>query len=226
MLAEAPPRAQSNAEEAVSDEVFEVFRRLYAFDDGPLNATVESVDSSSLDWDVHLLSFDAAYGDERVQARLYFPKPQTAAPPYQAVIYFPGSDGLTLRSSDGLTAQTYFDFVPRSGRVLVLPIYKGSYERYTGVAEPGTGGSTAQIHAWRDQVVRWVQDLRRTVDYLETRDDVDATRLAYLGLSLGARYAPIFLALEDRFDAAILVAGGFAYADGLPAEILPVHYAP
>jgi dienelactone hydrolase len=142
------------------------------------------------------------------------------------VIYFPGSDGLTLRSSDGLTSQTVFDFVPRSGRVLVLPIYKGTYERHTGVAEPVTGASTEQFNAWREQVVRWVRDLRRTVDYLETRDDVDATRLAYLGLSLGARYAPIFMALEDRFDAALVVAGGFSYATGLPDEILPVHYAP
>jgi pimeloyl-ACP methyl ester carboxylesterase len=47
-----------------------------------------------------------------------------------------------------------------------------------------------------------------------------------MGLSLGGRYAPIFMALEDRFDAALVVGGGFAFASGLPDEILPIHYAP
>jgi hypothetical protein len=124
LLAELPRRARSSTEAVVSDEVFDVFRRLYAFDHTPLNPTVHSVATSNPDWNVQLVSFDAAYGNERVLARLYFPKPEAAAPPYQTVIYFPGSDGLTLRSSDGLTTQTWFDFVPRSGRVLVLPIYK------------------------------------------------------------------------------------------------------
>jgi dienelactone hydrolase len=226
LLAELPSLPRSSTAAVVSDEVFDVFRRLYAFDDSPLAPTVYSVDTSSPDWNVQLVSFDAGYGNERVLVRLYLPKPEAAAPPYQTVIYFPGSDGLTLRSSDGLTAQTLFDFVPRSGRVLVLPIYKGTYERYTGVAEPLTGAPTEQLNAWRDQVVLWVRDLRRTVDYLETREDVDASRLAYLGLSLGGRYAPIFMALEDRFDAALLVAGGFSFASGLPDEIMPHHYAP
>ena len=226
LLEELPRLPRASTAAGVSDEVFDVFRRLYAFDDRPLNPAVHSMDTASPDWNVQLVSFDAAYGDERVLARLYFPKPEAAIPHYQAVIYFPGSDGLTLRSSDGLTAQTFFDFVPRTGRVLVLPIYKGTYERYTGVVEPVTGAPTEQFNAWRDQVVQWVRDLRRTVDYLETRDDIDATRLAYLGLSLGARYAPIFMALEHRFDAALLVGGGFSYASGLPDEILPIHYAP
>ena len=67
--------------------------------------------------------------------------------------------------------------------------------------------------------------MRRTVDYLETRDDIEADKLAYVGLSLGGRYGPIFTAIEDRFGAAIFIAGGFAYAEDLPDEVLPVHFA-
>jgi pimeloyl-ACP methyl ester carboxylesterase len=40
------------------------------------------------------------------------------------------------------------------------------------------------------------------------------------------RYAPIFMALEDRFDAAVVVGGGFSYPSALPDEILPIHCAP
>jgi formylglycine-generating enzyme required for sulfatase activity len=35
-----------------------------------------------------------------------------------------------------------------------------------------------------------------SIDYLETRDDIDAKRLAFCGLSLGASWGPIFTAIE------------------------------
>src|SRR5665213_2015939 len=52
--------------------------------------------------------------------------------------------------------------------------------------------------------------MRRTVDYLETLPDVaDAKKLAYLGVSQGAAAGVIFLALENRFQAAVFLDGGF-----------------
>ncbi len=53
-----------------------------------LNAQVESRDESSEYWIRENITFDAAYGDERIIAHLFLPK--NAAPPYQTVIYFPG----------------------------------------------------------------------------------------------------------------------------------------
>ena len=52
--------------------------------------------------------------------------------------------------------------------------------------------------------VQWVKDFRRSVDYLETRPDLDMERLGYYGLSMGAFFAPIPLALEPRIKAAVL----------------------
>ena len=36
----------------------------------------------------------------------------------------------------------------------------------------------------------WPKEVRRTVDYLETRPDVDVSRLAYYGVSMGAASDP------------------------------------
>jgi dienelactone hydrolase len=220
---ETSPRRWTAAE-PVSDEVFDVFRRLYASDEAPHDASIESVDDAHTDWRQELVSFNASYGGERVLARLYIPK--SASPPYHAVVYFPGSDALRLRSSDGFALQSYLEFVVKSGRVLVHPLYKGTYERFTGVTEPKTGAQSERHNAWRDQVILWVRDLRQTINYLETRDDIEPDKLAFIGLSLGGRYGPIFTALEDRFAAAVFIAGGFAYAEDLPDEVLPVHFAP
>jgi hypothetical protein len=52
---------------------------------------------------------------------------------------------------------------------------------------------------WRDMITQSAKDLRRAVDYLETRPDTDAQKLAYLGVSAGAWLSPIMTAVEPRF---------------------------
>jgi dienelactone hydrolase len=74
-------------------------------------------------------------------------------------------------------------------------------------------------------VARLVGDLRRTLDYLETRDDIQFNTPVYYGFSWGADVAPLFLAVEPRIRAAVLLDGGF---DPLPTrpEIRQSGYAP
>jgi cephalosporin-C deacetylase-like acetyl esterase len=98
----------------------------------------------------------------------------------------------------------FFDYVIKSGRALVYPIYRGTYERRPdGTPLPGTLGS-------RELTIQQSKEVRRAVDYLETRHDIaDAGKLAYLGVSQGAADGVIFVALEDRFRAAVFLDGGF-----------------
>ena len=42
----------------------------------------------------------------------------------------------------------------------------------------------------RDRVIHVAKDLSRTVDYLETRSDMDLDKLAYLGASWGEEWRP------------------------------------
>jgi dienelactone hydrolase len=98
----------------------------------------------------------------------------------------------------------FADYVIKSGRALAYPIYRGTYERRPeGAALPGTVGS-------RELTIQQSKEVRRAVDYLETRPDIaDARKLAYLGVSQGAAEGVIFVALEDRFQAAVFLDGGF-----------------
>ncbi|MDA2930948.1 SUMF1/EgtB/PvdO family nonheme iron enzyme, partial [Acidobacteria bacterium AH-259-O06] len=204
--------------EPVGDEVFEVYRRMYAYDRSELNAAVEAVDDQSPHWRKELVSFDAAYGGERVTALLFLPS--DVAPPYQAVIWFPAFDALSLRSSERLASEFLFDFIPRSGRALVYPIYKGMYERYAPFRGPND---------FRDRVFQWSKDLGRTVDYLETRADIDPRKLAYYGFSLGAWFGPIFQTIDSRFAASVLLSAGiclFNTKQQVGPELNAVNFAP
>jgi formylglycine-generating enzyme required for sulfatase activity/predicted esterase len=185
-------------EKPVSDEVFETIRSFYSYDARELDAEVESVDDSARDWRMERVSFDAAYGNERVIANLYIPR--EAIPPHQAVVYFPGVDAFRRNSIEKMDF-AFVEFVVRSGRAVLCPMYKGMYERRSTTPPGGE-------KAGRDRQVQWFKDLARSVDYLCSRDDVDDQKLAYFGFSWGAIYGLISTALEDRFRASILLSGG------------------
>ena len=199
----------------VPDAVFKVYESLYSYDRTPLDAKIESQDDSSPDWRRERITFNAAYGNERVIAYLFLPK--NVAPPYQTVVYFPHSGAQiyhTLEDSQLWEA----DFLIKSGRALMFPEYKNTFERLTAVPDPGTS-------AERDDTIAQAKDLRRSVDYLETRSDIDHTRLAYYGISFGAILGPINVAVENRFKTAVFAAGGCDRWKELP-EADPFNYAP
>lgn len=205
-------------EPVVDDEVFAIYRSLYVYDHKDLAVKLESEDEAG-DWRRETLSFDAGYGDERVLLRLFLP--ERAEPPYQAVLYFPGATALRIASSEVTSEQAMMDFIPRSGRALAMPVFKGMYERRV---DENFGRPITR----RDLVIQWARDIGRTIDYLETRPDMDISRVAFAGLSLGAEYGPIFPVIEDRFRTAVFLGGGFdpAHMPDEPAEINPWNFAP
>ena len=196
----------------VGDEQFDVLKRFYAYERSPLNARVDSVDDSPPHWRRETVSFDAAYGGERIPAYLFLPK--NASPPYQTIVFFPNAYARGVSSSQHLD-YGMFDFIVRSGRALLYPIYKGTFER--GGGRPPQGGA-------RDMHVQWGKDFFRAVDYLDTRQEVDEGKLAYYSISMGGFFGSIPVALEPRIKVAVFAAGGLAYWQ--PPETQPANFMP
>jgi cephalosporin-C deacetylase-like acetyl esterase len=96
--------------------------------------------------------------------------------------------------------------ISRSGRAYAYPVYLSSFERQDDFIYPLQDES----NEYRQQVIRWYQDMARSIDYLETRSDIDADRLAYMGTSLGGRMGAIMVALEPRFRTAVLNVAGLS----------------
>src|SRR5262249_43245180 len=111
----------------------------------------------------------------------------------------------------------FLDFIIKSGRAVMFPIYKGTYERYVAAQE----GTSAE----RDMEIAAVKDFSRSLDYLETRPELDHDKLAYYGASFGSRISSIVLAIDKRPKLAVLVAGGFRPTAQSP-EISEINYAP
>lgn len=188
----------------VSDEVFQAYLSGFSYEDTPLQAKSEGEDISHGNWKEEIVTINATYNNERVILHLRFPTAGT--PPYKAVVYFPGLNSVQEAEFSQHEAWEPLSHIPKSGRVLVSPVLSGMFER-------GGGPSQARLLSpisGAEMVGEWVRDLGRTIDYLETRSDVDTEGLAYMGLSLGAVVGPTMVVAEDRFDLAIFLSVGLS----------------
>jgi formylglycine-generating enzyme required for sulfatase activity/dienelactone hydrolase/tRNA A-37 threonylcarbamoyl transferase component Bud32 len=206
-------------EKPARPEIVQVFKRLYAYDKTPLEARTESTDEKLERWRKEKVSFAAAYGGERVVAYLFTPRQGT--PPYQTVVFFPGSNAIHERSSVDLPGMRLVSPVLRSGRAFLYPVYKSTFERGDAL----NTDYPAPTAFYRDHVIMWSKDLGRSIDYLESRKDLDPQRIAYYGASWGAQLGPLLLAVEDRIKVGILVGGGLGLQECMP-EADPFHFAP
>jgi len=203
------PTRDFSHEKPVSDALFQVYKGLYSYDKTPLQAAVEATKETDI-WKREKITFAAAYGSERVTAYLFLPK--KSQPPFQAVVYFPGSGAISLRSFEPGPESDFIDFVVRSGRAVIFPVYKGTYERGDDLQSDNPNTSIS----YRDHVIAWSKDLGRSIDYLETRPDIDPTKLAFEGLSWGAGMGALMPAVEDRIKVSVLIVPCLYFQKSLP----------
>jgi formylglycine-generating enzyme required for sulfatase activity len=210
-----PISSEPTRERPVTAEVFQVYRNFYAYERTGLAPVVEDVDDSPLHWRSERITFNAAYGGERVIAYLFLPR--NAEPPYQTIVYFPSGVARQSRSRDEMGFEVRFvDFLPRTGRAVLFLVYKGTFERH--LDHPAT------VPFWtRDLVIAWSRDFSRAIDYLQTRPDVDRANIGYFSLS--NPLMPILSAIDGRIKAGAHVGTGLMSRQ-LPPEINPIHFAP
>ncbi len=202
----------------VSDDVYAAYSRAFHYDSTPLGAVVAGRDNTHV-WVRERIRLDAAYGAEQMLLHLYLPT--TGAPPYQTVVYWPGWDTFGLDDVDEYFAKQ-LDFVLKSGRAVAFPVYKGIFERRVGNMRVRPEFDTA---AYRDNTIDTVKDMRRAIDYLETRGDIDHKALAFFGYSWGGVNGPTALAQEPRFRAAVIDIGLLPPMASIP-EVDPVNALP
>ncbi len=199
-----------------SDEVFEVYRKLYDYNKSDLQPVVEATEEVSICTRREKVSFNTAYGDERMIAYLYLPR--TGKSPFQTIVYYPGDGAWRLRSISGYGSSDMYESHTLSGRAFVFPVLQGTFERATA----------ADQLARSTEAEKWImraKDFRRTIDYLETRPhDFDLSKLAFEGLSRGAMWAGVLPAVESRIKVAVMFGGGLRV--DVPQEYSHVNFTP
>lgn len=222
-LVRAPLTSRTTAspgsrQEPVTEEVYAAYSRIFDYDRTPLNAQIESTSATHV-WVRERIRFDAAYGAEQMLLHLYLPLGRS--PPYQTVVYWPGWDTFGLADADEYFAKQ-LDFIVKSGRAVAFPIYRGTFDRQVGSARVRPDFDTA---AYRDNAIDTVKDMRRAIDYLETRSEIAANELAYFGYSWGGVNGPSALAQEPRLRIGVIQIGLLPPMASIP-EVDPINALP
>ncbi len=199
---------------------FSKWASYYRYDKTALDPQIVEVQETA-EWRREKITFNGADG-ERAIAYLYLPKNYPR--PLQVIHFIPGGDvagglrPITEAMEDRLAP------LIKSGRAAFGVVIKGYIERLRpqGYVRPDPG--TVEF---RERSVNWITDIRRGLDYLETRNEIDPTRIAFFGPSAGARIGLILAAVETRYRAVVLIGAGVVKDDlHSIAEANPINFAP
>ncbi len=220
-ISEFPLRDYSR-EKPVSDETLASFKALYGYSKIPLNSTIEWSDDTHPYWVKEKIQFDTPDGKERMFVYLFLPN--NTLPPYQVVTIIPGSRAVYMPSSkegDNLNSFDMVDFVIKSGRAVLYPVLLSMHERGDGFDfyDPDLQQSDLNEHFFI-----WFKEFARSIDYLETREDIDISKLAYFGSSWGTWMGAVIVALEPRIKVLVWRLGGLLSNYKPPPFIDPLNF--
>jgi dienelactone hydrolase len=201
-------------EPPVDDHTFDIYMKSLSYDKNDLKVQQGPVTDAPR-WRREDVSFQAAYGNERVILHLFLPR--DASPPYQAVFFSAGNNMRFAKTPEEVWTRLT-DWIVKSGRAVVLPAYAGTLDR-------GPTNPPVLPVRERELQIQSLMDISRTIDYLATRKDFDTSKIAFAGVSFGSGLGLRAVTVEPRFKAAVLVSLGYTPAGGLP-EVDSWNYAP
>lgn len=186
---------------APSREEFARLAGSYRYASAPLQPRIEQT-TETPEWKRERITFSGANG---VRAIAYLYLPNHAPRPLQVMHYLPAGDVASgFRSLSDSMDDRMAPFV-RSGRAAFGVVLEGYLER---LRPAGTIPPAASSVEFAEMIVSRVTDLRRGLDYLETRTDIDMSRIAALAPSAGSTLGLILGALEARYRGFVFIGAG------------------
>lgn len=175
----------------------------------PLNAEVEAVSDTG-----HFSLYHVTYSSVRNQrVTALHAVPKSGQPPFPAVVFLHGLGDSKTR--DYMQNGNYI--MTRAG----YAVFRIDAYRHGERKKPGDdlGGGKKLPYWGRDLITQTVFDLRRAVDFLETRPEVDAGRIGFFGISLGGFIGTVFSGIEPRARVPVIALAGagisILFADGV-----------
>jgi dienelactone hydrolase len=207
-------------EKKVSDDVFEIFKAQFDYKDLALNTEIIDVPITKGTCKVERFEVSSAYEENgKLPGYVFYDSTQTK--PLKPIIYFPGSSAIHLTNTDLMLRKnlTKFNYLLKEGYAVFLPIYLSTYER----ADELKSDYPNESESYKDHVIKWGKDYKRTIDYIESREDMDISALSYFGVSWGGFMSNILLAIDDRVQNSVLYVAGLCFQRS-KNEVEGFHY--
>jgi serine/threonine protein kinase/formylglycine-generating enzyme required for sulfatase activity len=202
-----------------SDTDFKIWLSHYEYDKKPLDAKITDTVETA-DWRRERITFTGEGGEQAI-AYLYLPNNYQR--PLQVIHYVPPGDVVRGLRSLPDSVEMFVTPLIKSGRAVFAVVLEGYTERPFPPNYALPDQSTVEF---RKQMVNWITDLRLGVDYLETREDLDKRKIAFLGISNGANLGLVLTAVETRYKTLLFESAGLEkdFRSRI-AETSPINFA-
>jgi dienelactone hydrolase len=198
----------------VDDAAFAKILKRYEYPPEPLDAKVVEVVQTD-DWTREKITYRGAHGKTAL-AYLYLPK--GFRPPLQVVHFIPAGDVANGMRPLAPSAEINLGPEIRSGRAVFCVALTGYLDR------PRPADDTRDDV---EEIIDGVTDLRRGLDYLLTRKEIDGSRIGVYGPSAGSVHGMIVTAVDHRYRSVVFMGVGVTrQGASLPPEINRVIFAP
>jgi len=189
----------------VDDRTFAEYARRYEYKREPLNArVVERVEMP--DWTREKITYDSA--GKAVPAYLYLPRGFRR--PLQAIQYAPAGDVVNGYRTLPHSIEAQLTPIIRTGRA----IFSVELEGFLGRPRPPDWVEPDRAQdEYVDLNVQRVTEMRRGLDYLETRPDIDHSRTGLYGLSAGGGPGVFVTALDSRYRSVLFAGTGIGHGE-------------
>jgi TolB-like protein/dienelactone hydrolase len=213
------------AMEPIGDTAYAVLAQQLDYRATPFTPRFEQATSSNPAWTVERVTLPTGYDDTSFAVQLFLPTDRRSPP--GVIFYFPHAGDLvgpvTTGGFDPAAGSIPLDFLLKSGWALAVVAFDRAFERQWSAERRRSMSSGDRT---RLQQRHWRVELGRTIDYLATREDIDARKLGVFAISFGAGAMLPMLAVENRIGAAVLYGGGTFLHSGLPATEQVYNYLP
>jgi len=173
----------------------ERYLMLYEYDKSmPLNPEVSKV-SETNNYTLFKVYYDSV-NSQRVPAVFTVPKVNNL--PYPCIVFLHGYGG---KKEDMLPVADVFSKRGYSTFSIDAPLHG---ERRV----PGKVLFSPELEEFKANIIQTIVDLRRAIDFLETRPEVSKNNIGYAGGSMGGILGALFVSIEPRIKAAAIVVGG------------------
>ena len=186
----------------VDDKTYAEFAKRYEYKPEPLNArVVERIETP--DWTREKIEFTS--GGKTVPAYLYLPKGFRR--PLQVIQYAAAGDVTQGMRTLPHSIEVWLAPLIRAGRAVFSVELEGFLGRPNppGFVLPDRG--SAEYVDWN---IPRVTEMRRGVDYLESRPDIDRSRIALYALSAGGGIGVFAAALDHRYRSVMFAGSGIS----------------
>ena len=200
------PNFQRNFDELenISDEVFEVYKSQFDYNKN-LDSKTTNIDNFQDGYSAQKFEMETTYkSDESLYGYIVYSNKFKNK--YDPVIVYPNAGSIGTNSDEWLPESllNQYKYLIDEGYAIIHPIYHNTFGREKTIRTFWASDS----EDYKNTIIKIGQDYKRSLDYIESRNDFNFDNMSYFGYSWGSTTSNYLLAIDDRIKAAVICVGG------------------